>query len=176
MRTTGIPILLTFFFLLMSCLRCREDRARPSDRSSKSGVICRKDPKSGFIPDYNTLFDSIVNKERAVAENPDDFDAVSELFETAFIKKRCEYLVVGIGVANRKTPDNTIQRITQKKSANASANKWAMFLKTYHTGNNLAYGSPVPGRIMYSRTIKQRTSRDTMYILKSIPISSIVLY
>ncbi|MFW5960351.1 MAG: hypothetical protein ACOCSE_04460 [Chitinivibrionales bacterium] len=168
--------MLTGFFLLMSCLRCTEDHARPSDRSGNSGDICKKDTKSGLIPDYNALFDSILNKEISVTENPDNFDALSELFETAFIKKMCEYLVVGIGAADRKTPDNTIQRITQKKSANASANRWAMFLKTYHTGNNLAYGSPVPGRIMYSRTIKQRTSRDTLYILKSIPVSSIVLY
>jgi hypothetical protein len=157
--------------MLLPC--CKEDQPRPKESESSAGN------RGDFDPFTDTLFlDSLLNRldllQNAVAAAPSKNETMRQLIASALDSVAdCLYIVGRVA----DTPDSieAVQPSIRKRAAKTEVEKWALLVKSWITGTEIRYGTPIQGKVLYSKELLEKRKGDTLRVLFMIPEGSVVV-
>jgi hypothetical protein len=164
-------------FLLQSCKWQASSAA--INKSRKLGSLQNLQPSLGAAstPDttnYDSLLSIVLLQENEIRKMPTTSLAVSLFLKSSFDSSSGCFRVAGKGTYNPELPKTT-WRQGMKVAASYDAKRWALYAKQWSDGGHFIFGDKISGEITYSKILAERVQDDTMYVLVSVPIGSVVL-
>jgi hypothetical protein len=168
MKVNTLAIILCMISVIFSC--------RDSAKDIPAGKRIDSNPRQPLDTQHNfdSLLSLILSLQNAVAANPASAELTVKLKSAALDTPNGGFLTAGTGVFNPEFPEGAKEQ-GRIRSARYTGERWALYLKAWHTGTNLAFGNPVSGAITFSRELLSRESGDTLYQLLLVPVGSVVL-
>ncbi|MBD3390759.1 MAG: hypothetical protein GF418_01880 [Chitinivibrionales bacterium] len=155
------------------CVFCDENGGEQSDTTS---APVRGHPTEPI--DTQAYYDSVLSvllaREDTVFADPENTTLVPPLLSAAFDTSTGAFYVAGKATYNPDYPEPARDE-ARKRAARYVGERWALYLKAWHTGQSLAFGTRVSGNIMYSKELYSREQDDTLYQLLIVPVGSVVL-
>ena len=159
-----IPV---FAILILIFSGCQQRKSTPEKSTPQNlKTISHREP------DYDSLADVISNYQNRIMSDPENKLLMGRLLSAALDSTSGCFLVAGKGVYNRNLPLSA-QSESRKTAASRSAQRWALYLKTWQQGKLVPFGTPVSGSIAYSKTMAEKEVNDTLFLLLGIPRGSI---
>lgn len=172
-RRVSLLIVLSMTFLIPVC---RENNPMPkgsSAQAAKSAESVVFDPAADSLR-TDSLFDALMKFETAVAANPDDGTQVQNLREKSLDTVAGCFRIVGTGMKNPDLPEDA-QPAARKAAAKFSAEKWALYLKALDSGEKVTFGTPIQGRVLYTKVLRTKMAGDSLFVLVMVPTGSVVV-
>jgi hypothetical protein len=122
-------------------------------------------------------FDSLITiiersqNELFILENPRSIK--KHLYHAYDTSTGCFY-TVGKGIINPQYPAEA-QNASRKSAAKLNGEEWARCLKAWNTGKITSRNKPPSGQVYYSKSLYEKFSKDTLFVLFEIPAGSILL-
>ncbi len=151
-------------------------------------IVCRKDlPQMWKTPVYQHSETKVVEEDPNLKIHLDSLTNTLEflqnevlvnpssapvLLKQAFDTSTECFYSVGKGVVNREFPKEAY-KASQVTSAKAAGQEWAIKLKFWCSGNKNAFTKKINGEVLYSKSVFQKFTGDTLLLLLETPIGSI---
>jgi hypothetical protein len=155
---------------------CRENGQNPKCCTGdpvKSNEMTVTDPVQDSLR-IDSLFDTLWQLECAVAEKPSDKNRAKKLLAKSLDSVSGCFYIVGKGLTNPDLPEKA-RPLAQKTSAQYSAEKWVLYLKTLYSGEKISYGAQISGEVLYNKGLRTRAADDSLFVLVMIPVGSVVV-
>jgi hypothetical protein len=123
---------------------------------------------------YDSLLTVLLNRENTIYLAPKDKNNIVPFTSVSFDSASGCFLVAGKGTQNREFPESAWEKARKMASA-YEAKRWALYAKAWTTGSSMPFGQKITGEITYSNVLRERLENDTLYVLVSVPIGSVVL-
>ena len=123
---------------------------------------------------YDSLLTFVLFQENEVRKMPATLLAVSLFLKSSFDSISGCFRVAGKGTYNREHPASSWKQ-GMSLAASYDAKRWALYAKQWSNGAKIPFVEKISGEITYSKTLIERVQDDTMYVLVSVPIGSIIV-
>jgi hypothetical protein len=120
----------------------------------------------------DSLFNSIIPLQRTLMQQTSDTQSIRILLKQSFDSTAGTFYAVGIGLS-RDSLSLAASKQSRRRAAEIVGQQWALYLKSWHQGTLLPYGTPIQGVISYNTITAERIRGDTLYLLMQIPLGSI---
>lgn len=161
----GALVLLTLFVL------CKPDE---SPKAREIAPTSEPAPADTVIH-YESLMNSILILQEAITADPTTTHLPGRLLRLATDTVAGCFLSVGKGVPNPAMPESA-RTASVRRAAKCTGERWALYLKAWHTGKEILFGQMIKGKVVYGKVLYERLSADTLYALCSVPVGSVVLH
>jgi len=152
------------------CIVCKEDAGNDSASSSRSRPIQPIDTAAL----YESLLGRLCTLQDSLDGTPRDSSLTAALYRTSLDTENGAFLTVGKAAFNPEFPE-AARRQARSRAALYVGERWALYMKAWHTGEKIPFGAPVSGTITYSKELYKKEIGDTLYQLILTPIGSVVL-
>jgi hypothetical protein len=171
-----LPVLLSAVTI---CIVCKND----NPKQNYSACAGTETPEAlwpdGTDPHQDSmrmpsLFDRILQCEETIAADPADQQKARRMLCIANDTTANCFYVIGKGAADTALPENA-RPASQKLTARFSAEKWALYCKSWAAGEKITCREPVAGKILFMKELLSRASGDTLFTLFMVPVGSVVV-
>lgn len=168
--------LVSALLLVFLAASCRENKEMPKSSCAENaltGDAGTYDPVRDSLR-IDSLFDALCRLECSVAEKPDDRKRVKMLREKSLDTCAGCFYTVGRAASDPGLPEGE-RLVAREVAAKAAADKWTLFMKALGENEQLTCKSPVSGRILYRKELREKTVDDTLFVMVMVPVGSVVL-
>lgn len=164
---------------LVFCMSCKNDNPKQNSSSCAGTPTAEALWPAGIDPQQDSLrihslFDRILQCEEIIMANPADLQKTRQMLCIANDTIANCFYVMGRSLADTALPENTRPN-SQKLSARYSAEKWALYCKSWAAGEKITCSEPIEGKILFLKELLSRTIKDTLFTLFMVPVGSVVV-
>ena len=162
----SIPIII----ITLCIFSCREEKEKKSqEKQGKSKVSIKETMKAqNRVINYDSLFKELLPLENHIMSNPSDTDNIKRLLGAAYDSIGGVFYCVGKGTVNPKLPAAAQQQAI-KRAAKNTGMRWAIYLKSWQSGNIVPVDKEISGKFSTGSTLLlEKSVGDTLYQLLSI--------
>ncbi len=177
-----------FALFSMFLLLCKEDETQTAEtheikkktttteNTSIKASITKKAPVKypKTFNSYDSLLNLLLSYEDKIMLDPDNMKITRLLMDAAIDSSAGLFYCVGKGIVNPDHPV-AVQKQGMQKAAGYTGERWALYLKAWHTGQSISFGKEISGKIKNCTTLFEKQSNDTLYQLLKIPIESVTI-
>lgn len=162
----SIPIII-ITLCIFSCWEEKEKKAQ--EKQGKSKVSIKETMKAqNRVINYDSLFKKLLPLENHIMSNPSDTDNIKRLLGAAYDSIGGIFYCVGKGTVNPKLPAAAQQQAI-KRAAKNTGMRWAIYLKSWQSGNIVPVDKEISGKFSTGSTLLlEKSVGDTLYQLLSI--------
>ncbi|NLE03005.1 MAG: hypothetical protein GX640_24305 [Fibrobacter sp.] len=156
-------VLLFSLFLFLSC---REEKSSTSNTSEKH------QSRQQIKIDYPSLLDTLLVIQNEIMHAPDNKGLQQKLLLSAFDSISGSFLAAGTGISPIDQKPVIAEQL-RLRTAKMVAQRWALYLKAWRSGNSVQFGDSISGTITYNTEVYSKMRNDTLYLIVQIPVGSI---
>jgi hypothetical protein len=123
---------------------------------------------------YDSILSVILARQDAVFARPAETRLIDSLLCASFDSSSGAFYVAGKATFNPDYPESAREK-GRERAARYAGERWALYLKSWHTGPRVRFGTSISGTIAYSKEMHTRQQNDTLYELLLIPVGSVVV-
>jgi hypothetical protein len=162
----GAGVFLALSLCFFSCKEEQQVKTAPPAARAQPKPAARSVPRPG-LNDLRAL-------QARTEENKAGRAAIDKLLQVSFDPVSGCFFIVGTGVSNNALP-RAAHRAARQKAALNTALRWALYLKAWHTGKHIAFGSPIEGHVAYHSVVSEQVRGDTLFLIVQVPVGSVEL-
>jgi hypothetical protein len=156
----------------LSLISCKESPGN-IPREAAGGSSNPRQPVD-TIANYDSLLTLLLARQDSVFNKPGSALNVSALLSVSFDTVKGCFITVGKAAFNPDFPEQA-RNPARIRASKYVGERWALYLKAWHTGQKILFGQPISGTITYSNDLFSKETGDTFYQLIQIPLGSVVL-